>query len=74
MLRRAGVVHGGWVKMKQALLILLFTIAPACADNQNVYDFFRQLRMLTVARWEMMKRDFLEAINARMVTATVRAV
>jgi hypothetical protein len=29
--------------MKKALLILLFTISPAFADDQNVYDFFRQL-------------------------------
>src|SRR5215467_390923 len=29
--------------MKQALLILLFTISPAFADDQNVYDFFRRL-------------------------------
>jgi hypothetical protein len=29
--------------MKKALLIFLFTISPAFADDQNVYDFFRQL-------------------------------
>jgi hypothetical protein len=29
--------------MKKAFLILLFTISPAFADNQNIYDFFRQL-------------------------------
>ena len=29
--------------MKKALLIFLFTISPAFADEQNVYDFFRQL-------------------------------
>ena len=29
--------------MKKALLIVLFTISPAFADDQNVYDFFRQL-------------------------------
>jgi hypothetical protein len=29
--------------MKKALLIFLFTITPAFADDQNVYDFFRQL-------------------------------
>src|SRR5262249_22257751 len=33
----------GWIQMKKALLILLFTISPAFADDQNVYDFFRQL-------------------------------
>jgi len=29
--------------MKKALLFFLFTISPAFADDQNVYDFFRQL-------------------------------
>ena len=29
--------------MKKALLIFLFTISPAFADDQNIYDFFRQL-------------------------------
>jgi hypothetical protein len=29
--------------MKKALLIFLFTISPAFADDQNVYDLFRQL-------------------------------
>ena len=29
--------------MKKALLILLLTISPAFADDQNVYDFFRQI-------------------------------
>ena len=29
--------------MKKALLIFLLTISPAFADDQNVYDFFRQL-------------------------------
>ena len=29
--------------MKKALLIFLFMISPAFADDQNVYDFFRQL-------------------------------
>jgi len=29
--------------MKKALLIFLFTISPAFADDQHVYDFFRQL-------------------------------
>jgi hypothetical protein len=29
--------------MKKALLIFLFTISPAFANDQNVYDFFRQL-------------------------------
>jgi len=29
--------------MTKALLIFLFTISPAFADDQNVYDFFRQL-------------------------------
>jgi hypothetical protein len=29
--------------MKKALLIFLFAISPAFADDQNVYDFFRQL-------------------------------
>jgi hypothetical protein len=29
--------------MKQVLLIFLFTMSPAFADDQNVYDFFRQL-------------------------------
>src|SRR6516162_10159025 len=29
--------------MNKALLIFLFTISPAFADDQNVYDFFRQL-------------------------------
>jgi hypothetical protein len=29
--------------MKKALLIFLFTISPAFADDQNVYDFFRKL-------------------------------
>jgi hypothetical protein len=29
--------------MKKALLIFLFSISPAFADDQNVYDFFRQL-------------------------------
>ena len=29
--------------MKKALLIFLFTVPPAFADDQNVYDFFRQL-------------------------------
>ena len=33
----------GWVQMKKALLIFLLTISPAFADDQNVYDFFRQL-------------------------------
>jgi hypothetical protein len=28
--------------MKKALLIFLFTISPAFADDQNAYDFFRQ--------------------------------
>jgi hypothetical protein len=31
------------VQMKKALLIFLFTISPAFVDDQNVYDFFRQL-------------------------------
>jgi hypothetical protein len=31
------------IQMKKALLIFLFTISPAFADDQNVYDFFRQL-------------------------------
>src|SRR6516162_7456771 len=29
--------------MKKALLFFLFTISPAFADDQNIYDFFRQL-------------------------------
>jgi hypothetical protein len=29
--------------MKKAFVIFLFTISPAFADDQNVYDFFRQL-------------------------------
>jgi hypothetical protein len=28
--------------MKKALLILLLTISPAFADDQNIYDFSRQ--------------------------------
>jgi len=40
---RTGMVHGGWIQMKKALLIFLFTISPAFADDQNIYDFFRQL-------------------------------
>jgi hypothetical protein len=36
-------MHGEWVQMKKALLIFLFMISPAFADEQNVYDFFRQL-------------------------------
>src|SRR5215471_5485138 len=29
--------------MKKAFVIFLFTISPAFADDQHVYDFFRQL-------------------------------
>ena len=29
--------------MKKAFVIFLFMISPAFADDQNVYDFFRQL-------------------------------
>src|SRR5947208_15684675 len=37
--------RGTWrvVQMKKAFLILLFTLSAAFADNQNIYDFFRQL-------------------------------
>ena len=37
--------RGRWrgIQRKKALLIFLFTISPAFADDQNVYDFFRQL-------------------------------
>jgi hypothetical protein len=31
------------VQMKKALFVLLITLSPAWADDQNVYDFFRQL-------------------------------
>jgi hypothetical protein len=37
------MAHRGWIQMKTALLIFLFTISPAFADDQNIYDFFRQL-------------------------------
>ena len=40
---RPNLVHGEWVQMKTAFLIFLLMISPAFADDQNVYDFFRQL-------------------------------
>ena len=42
-LRRTGLADEEWIQMKKALLFFLFTISPAFADDQNVYDFFRQL-------------------------------
>ncbi len=32
--------------MKKALLIFLFSISPAFADDQNVYDFFSAIGKL----------------------------